>query len=269
MHPRVGLHQVALISDTTADFVAHCRAIGISHMTLSAGRLLEAAGFEDVQMALSLGGPRASVLSHPFGIYPDLERDEGGASEMLLRAIEMAAAVKADHIYCVSGGRGSLSWEAATERFAELIAPCRIAAEDAGISLLVETTSNFYGDLHIAHTLEDTIVLAETAGIGVCIDLPACWFEGNLIGKLRRAVPLAGLVQVGDYVPGDRSLPCRAVPGDGAIPLMRLIAEILGLGYEGIFDLELLGPRIEQEGARSATRRGAQNISTILGMLGA
>ena len=82
-------------------------------------------------------------------------------------------------------------------------------------------------------------------------------------------MPVAGLVQVSDYVLGDRSAPCRAVPGDGAIPLEDIIRAVLDAGYPGLFDIELVGPRIEAEGPRSATARAAQRISDILTTLGA
>ena len=82
-------------------------------------------------------------------------------------------------------------------------------------------------------------------------------------------MPLTGLVQVSDYIPGDRFTPSRAVPGDGAVPLERLLGDILELGYEGVFDLELVGPRIEQEGPRIAGKRAAENLSGILTRLGA
>jgi sugar phosphate isomerase/epimerase len=121
----------------------------------------------------------------------------------------------------------------------------------------------------MAHTLDDTIRLAEIAGIGVCIDLGASWFEGGLQDKFRRALPLTRLVQVSDYVLGDRSTPCRAVPGDGVVPLERQIGQLLDLGYEGVFDIELTGPRIVAEGHRKAFVRAAETLSDILVRLGA
>jgi sugar phosphate isomerase/epimerase len=84
-----------------------------------------------------------------------------------------------------------------------------------------------------------------------------------------RAVPLAGLVQASDYVLGDRMSPCRAVPGDGVIPLDRLIRQLLDLGYKGLFDLELVGPRIDVEGCYAASTRAAEYLSELLTRLGA
>ena len=68
---------------------------------------------------------------------------------------------------------------------------------------------------------------------------------------------------------GDRSLPARAVPGDGAIPVKRMIEWILQAGYRGAFDLELIGPRIDSEGHLNAVRRSAVVVGEMLRSLGA
>ena len=39
------------------------------------------------------------------------------------------------------------------------------------------------------------------------------------------------------------------MPGDGDIPFDRILGPLLAAGYTGAFDLELIGPRIEAEGA--------------------
>jgi sugar phosphate isomerase/epimerase len=269
MHPRVCLHQVAFVKESTSQFIGHCRAIGVQPMTLVTPVLMLPGELLETERALAAGGPRVETVNHPFGIFPDLDRDSGEATKKLLQAIEIAASLGAPNIYVVSGGRGSLSWEQAAQRFAELIAPCRVAAGDRGIKLLVETASSFNIDIHMAHTLTDTIRLAEIAGLGVCIDLHACWYEAGIKRLFERAMPMTGLVQVSDYVLGDRTAPCRAVPGDGAIPLERLLGELLELGYTGVFDLELVGPRIEAEGNRIAATRAAEKLSEILIKLGA
>jgi sugar phosphate isomerase/epimerase len=134
---------------------------------------------------------------------------------------------------------------------------------------MIENAPPQYADLHIAHSLRDTVTLAEMAGIGVCIDLFSCWTEADLGNTIRRAIPACGLVQVSDYVCGDRALPARAVPGDGDMPLQRLLGWILDAGYQGVFDLELLGPRIDNEGHLAATGRAANAVAELLQALGA
>lgn len=269
MHPRISLHQVAFLNEGITAFIDHCRALGVGHMTLATPLLMRPGGLEEAGRALAPGGPGVDCVNHPFATFPDLARDSGEAAEKLGEAIEIAAALGARSLYLLTGGRGALSWEAAAERFADQIAPCHAAARRHGIRLLVENASAFNADIHIAHTLADTIRLAEIADIDICIDLHACWVEAGLRGLFERAMPRTGLVQVSDYVLGDRTAPCRAVPGDGTIPLERLLGEILAAGYKGLFDIELIGPRIEAEGARAATARAAEHLSRLLDRLGA
>jgi sugar phosphate isomerase/epimerase len=265
MHPRVSLHQVAFLDRSTTDFLTHCRTLGIAHATLVTPRLASEAEVAEAETALAPGGVTVSTVNHVFGVFPNLENDTGEAGQRLEQAIAVAQRLGASQIYLISGGRGSLDWESAAARFTELIAPYR----NRGVRLLVENASALNVDIHIAHTLPDAVRLAEIAGIGVCVELHACWMEANLRENLRRALPLTGLVQVSDYVLGDRSTPCRAVPGDGVMPLERMIGDVLDLGYTGLFDLELVGPRIAAEGAESASARAAEYLSELLTRLGA
>ena len=269
LHPRLSLHQVAMIERPAAEFIAYCRAIGMPNMTLATTLLQQPGGMEAAAAELAKGGPRCATVNHVFGVFPNLEADSGEAGRRLLDAIAMSERLGASQIYLISGGRGSLDWEDGAARFAELIAPCLGPARDAGVRLLVENASAMNADLHMAHTLPDATRLAEIAGIGVCIELHACWMEGNLKEHFRRALPITGLVQASDYVLGDRTTPCRAVPGDGVIPLERLLGDLLELGYTGLFDLELVGPRIAAEGAESACSRAADTLSNLLTKLGA
>ena len=190
-----------------------------------------------------------------------------GAAD-LSRLIEAAAATGARCIYMLTGGRNGLSWEQAAERFCQAIQPCVYEAEQAGVSLAIENASSLYADIHFAHSLRDTITLAELAGIGVCIDLFHCWAEADLAGLLNRALPRTQLIQLSDYVLGDRALPARAVPGDGAIPIEAFVGQALEDGYRFGFDLELLGPRIEAEGRLAAAGRGCAAVSAMLDRLG-
>lgn len=70
MHPRVCLHQVAFVSESTTAFIDHCRAIGVEHMTLVTPLLMQPEGVEEAQRALAGGGPRVETVNHPFATFP-------------------------------------------------------------------------------------------------------------------------------------------------------------------------------------------------------
>ncbi len=268
VHPRISLHQVAFARDGTPAFVDFCRKNAVPNMTVAS---LLLTGPDDIQIlkaSAAGGGPKATTVNHPFATLPNLEEDSGRAKQKLLEAIDVTASLGAGAIYMQTGGRGKLDWEQAADRFMELLAPCKNIAREKAVDLMIENASPFNIDIHIAHTLADTILLAEMAEIGVCIDLQPCWGEAGLARLFRRAMPITKLVQVSDYVMGDRVAPCRAVPGDGAVPLERLIGDLLNAGYEGLFDLELVGPRIDKEGPASASLRAVEWLSHLLNKLG-
>lgn len=212
------------------------------------------------------------TITHPFlgdrhlGESEDLLLEARGT---LSRLIRVASSLDARSIYLLTGGHGSLTWEQAAATFSAAIAPCVAQAKAAGIALLVENSSALYAQTHIAHTLRDTVTLARMAGIGVCLDLFACWTEAGLRESVAQAMSGDCLVQVCDYVYGDRALPCRAVPGDGSIPVKRIIEWVLQAGYTGAFDMELIGPRIDAEGRVAAVRRAADRVGKMLTELGA
>jgi sugar phosphate isomerase/epimerase len=227
------------------------------------------AGEDRARAIVEAGNYRVATLSHGFHMGPLPEGDgwQETARAELSRAIRFASSVGAESIYMVTGGRGKRSWEEAAEIFAAAVAPSVAEAKDAGVPILIETAPMVYANMHLAHTLRDTIALAEMANIGVCIDLFSSWFEAGLRELIESALPITHLVQVGDYVRADNAFPCRAVPGDGDLPLAEMIEWIVGGGYRKSFDLELIGPRIDQEGLPAITR-AARYVGDVLERLG-
>ena len=70
MHPRVSVHQVAFLSESTTAFADHCRTIGVQHMTLVTAVLMRPGGVEEAQRAIAAGGPRAANVNHAFADIP-------------------------------------------------------------------------------------------------------------------------------------------------------------------------------------------------------
>jgi sugar phosphate isomerase/epimerase len=101
-------------------------------------------------------------------------------------------------------------------------------------------------------------------GIDVLLECNACWTERALGSTIAAGIGRIRLVQVSDYRVGTHCTPDRLVPGDGDIPLGRIIGQLLAAGYSGVFDLELIGPRIEIEGYPSAIQRSVAWLSSLL-----
>lgn len=249
MHPRLSVHSVTFLGAPLAEERSHWRSLDVRQLSLIDTQL----GEPELRTIIGEGGFSVEAVYHLFA-----------SRDGLSRVIAAAAEIGARTVYMLTGGRGELGWERAAERFCSAIAPCVREAEQAGVALAIENASSLYADMHIAHTLRDTISLAEMAGVGICVDLFHCWAEADLFGLMDLALPRTRLIQLSDYVLGDRALPARAVPGDGVIPIEPFIAHALAAGYSHGFDLELIGPRIDAEGRLSAAQRAAGAVSTML-----
>jgi sugar phosphate isomerase/epimerase len=262
MHPAISINTLSLAPAPFARQVDAAARLGARGISPEVGQIIEA-GTAAARRVLGDAGLAVAGLTHrAFGF--DTPEAVRAARERLLTTIDVAAGIGAAGVIMTTGGRGALSWGAAAARFAEAIAPCAEAARRAGVALGIEPTSHLYADVSIAHRLADTVAIARGAGIAVMIDVFACWFDSDIEHALAAAAPLSPLVQISDYVYGDRGLPCRAVPGDGAVPWDRVIGALTAAGFAGWFDLEIIGPRIEAEGHEPGLARAAAFIGSLL-----
>jgi sugar phosphate isomerase/epimerase len=187
----------------------------------------------------------------------------------MIGSLPLAAAVGCGVLYTLSGGRGMVTWEEAAKTFCEEMAPFMAEAQDVGVRLAIEPTNPFRSDMSFVFSVRDAIDLARMAGMGIVVDFYSAWYERDLEELLRRNIDLVALVQIGDYRLGTFDIPGRCAIGDGDIPVERLLGLVLNAGYEGPFELEILGPAIEQEGYRGPILRSIERASAMLQRLGA
>lgn len=262
-HQRLSVHNVTFHGAPLTQLESYWSALGVSRLSILDSQLLD----PQFPMLLRRNNYAVEAVYHLFA-GGQLSAQPPGARDALFRVIDAAASVGARTVYLLTGGRGALTWTEAADRFCALVGPCAERAGRAGVALAIENASSLYADLHIAHTLRDTVALAEMAGLGVCIDVFHCWAEGDFEAMVQRALPRTALIQLSDYVLGDRALPGRAVPGDGVIPIERFVAQALAGGYPHGFDLELIGPRIEDAGRFESARRACDVAGAMLQRLG-
>jgi sugar phosphate isomerase/epimerase len=104
----------------------------------------------------------------------------------------------------------------------------------------------------------------------VCAEVQNFWVEYDLERTITEGMDVIGLVQISDWVGTDSAVPPnRAALGDGDIPLERIMSWFLEAGYQGAFDIELVGPRIDKEGYQSAVTRSVRWLTDALNRLGA
>jgi sugar phosphate isomerase/epimerase len=268
MHPRVSLSAISTASwELDADLAFYDDA-GITNVGISVAKL-ERFGWEAGTRRIADAGLRVTNL---IGLGPfELAEPDGWESqqERLGHALETATAVGAECLVFTTGPAGPLSWEEAADALEAALTPVLADARGRGVPFAIEHTNSLRVDVGFVHTLRDVVDLAERLDTGVCMEVNACWAERGLAGTIAAGVDRLRLVQVSDFAVGTLSTPNRLVPGDGDIPLERILGQVLAAGYRGCFDLELIGPRIEDQGYRSACSRGIERLGELLDELGA
>jgi sugar phosphate isomerase/epimerase len=271
MHPRACVSAISTYRLPLTDDLAFWERHGIDRVGVSVAKL-EAHGWERgvalVQAAVANGLDVTNLIGlGPFALHDPTQWE--GQRERLQRTIETAVAVRAGCVVFTTGPAGPLAWEAAADALESALAPVLAQARDAGVQFALEHTNSLRVDVGFVHSLRDVIDLARRLGTGVCMEVNACWAERDLARTIASGIDAIRLVQVSDYAIGTLCTPDRVVPGDGDIPLERVLGAVLAAGYGGAFDLELIGPRIDAEGYDGAIPRAVAALGALLDRLGA
>jgi sugar phosphate isomerase/epimerase len=240
---------------------------GIGHVGLNV-RKLEEAGWDGAVSAVQRAGLTVSSLGTVGYFALDRPDRWAAARARIERSLDAAAVLGAGCVVAVSGGAGRLRWEEAADALAEALAPAMAASVRLGVPLALENTASLRTDYSFVHTLRDAHDLAISMGAGVCLEVHSCWAERALAATIEHAVGDIRLVQVSDFVSGSTTSPDRAVIGDGDIPFERIIGYLGQAGYEGPFEVELFGPRIEAAGYEDAILRSIAHLDALFERLG-
>ena len=268
-HPRVSLSMLSQWNWTVDEDLAFYEREGVDVIGVSLAKMEAAGGWAAYVPRIRDGGYRVANMIG-LGPFRLADRDGWNAQRDRVRdAFDAAAAFGAECIVLTTGPAGSLSWEDAADASAEAMGPLLDDAAVRGISIAFEHTNGLRVDIGFLHTLRDAIFFTRRMGTGVCMEVNACWAERGLADTIRDGIDTITIVQLSDFAIGTNNTPNRLVPGDGDIPIERIVDQVLAAGYAGVFDLEMIGPRIEEEGYESASVRAVEYVGALLTDLGA
>ena len=270
-HPRLSVNSVSSYLQPLEADIALWRDLGIEHVALILPKI-EEAGWDTARNMVTTAGLRVSTIFGPTYRPLDADRALGwwdADQKGTLDTVEFAASIGAASVYVCSGAAPAETWDEAAELFCEMIAPAVARGRELGVPVLLEPTNPLRADISFVFWQRDAMDLARQAHTKVMLDFQSCWYERGLEDVVRRNIDLVGLTQLSDFVIGTTQTGDRVVPGDGDIPLERLLAMVLDAGFDGSFDLEVFGPRVEEEGYHSSVRRAVERASELLDRVGA
>jgi sugar phosphate isomerase/epimerase len=262
MHPRLSVSALSSVQWTLDEDLAYWEEAGVTNVGVWLEKL-EAGDLDANVKKVASAGLRVCNLV-AMGFTLDRPEMRSADEERILGALDAAAAMGAECVMITPGRGGALTWEEAADALADAIVPVRRRAADIGIPLGFEHMNPLRSDVGFIHTLHDAVDLARRLDVKVLMEVNNCWAERGLADTIAAsAACVIGLVQLDDYSIGTSTASHRVVPGDGDIPLARIIGQLEAAGYSGTYDLEILGPAIEEEGYRSAIARSLDHLEAI------
>jgi sugar phosphate isomerase/epimerase len=243
---------------STEDDIALCHHAGLERIGVSMAKL--AAGGRD---AIAASGLTVDVVYPAVGLDLRAPASWETARAGILAAVDTAAALSASAVLFPAGAAGGLLWDDAVAALDSAMAPVIDAVDGSGVRLLLEPVRPQFAYASFVHSFRDGVVLARRFGTGLVFDVTHCWWEPGLADVIAGAVDLIGTVHLADLAL-DRPVISRLVPGDGALPLEPILALLHQHGYTGPYELELIGPAIDEEGAQDAVRRAIAHLNSLL-----
>jgi len=271
IHPRACVSAISTFDLALDEDLAFWERHGIRAAGVSVAKL-ERFGWDEGTALVAGAVERGLRVANLIGLGPFQLADPSQWSRQqarLVHSLDTAVAVGAECIVFTTGPFAPLTWEEAADALEAALQPVLASARERNIPFAIEHTNSLRVDVGFVHTLRDAIDLARRLDTGVCMELNACWAERALADTIRNGIDRIRLVQVSDFKVGTVASSQRLVPGDGDIPLARILGDVIDAGYPGVFDLELIGAAITAEGYDTAVPRALDALGTLLTELGA
>jgi len=262
---KYAISQICSMSWDFARDLRHYAAAGARAITLVHGKL-RAFGVDEGRKLLADSGLEVAAYASlgPFSLYEPARWDT--ELETAQREIALAAELGAPLVEMLTGSGCGRPYDESEAAFLALLERLLPIAERAGVVLAFENNHALRMDLGFIHQLHDALDLVEKVGsphLRVCAELNNAWIERFLYRDLAERSQLLGIVQVNDFAAGTLSTPQRVPPGDGIIPLRRILGTLEQAGYSGFLELELIGPEIERMGYEEAIRRSMLYLDSL------
>lgn len=164
-------------------------------------------------------------------------------------AIATAAALRADCLIIHSGARGVHTHKHARRLFRLALEKLLPVAEERGVKLAVEPMNgDCGGEFTFLNCFDETLELVakcNSPALAIALDTYHWGHQPLLLDRLPELVPHLALVQLGDARKPPRGEPNCCPLGEGKIPLREIVQVLNAAGYEGHYEVELMGEEIE------------------------
>jgi sugar phosphate isomerase/epimerase len=183
-------------------------------------------------------------------------------------AIRLAARLKAGCLVVYSGGRNSHTHNHARRLFASALAELLPLAMELDVTLAVEPMhSACASDWTFLTTLDETVLLLEALDhprLKLAFDTYHLGHDPAVLDEIARVARHVAIVHLGDSQKPPSSEQSRQRLGAGILPLRQIVGALQQAGYDGDYDVELIGEEIERTCYRELLRDCRRAFAELL-----
>jgi sugar phosphate isomerase/epimerase len=226
-------------------------------------------GQEKAVELLADSGMKVSHLLWAGGFTGSDGRTYRESVEDAREALHVAAKLQAGSLVVYSGARAGHTFSHARRLIHGALAELLPVAEELGVTLAVEPMHpGCASEWTFLTSLDDTLELLHAVGspmVKMVLDTYHLGQDSGLIERIGEIASQVAIVQLGDAAepPSGEQNRCRL--GEGIIPLKKIVAALKTAGYDGYYDVELLGEEIEMLDYQSLLQHAKEAFAELVG----
>lgn len=265
---RLSMNEVTTYRWSFEEDVAHYAAAGIPAIGAWRQKISDF-GEEKAVELLADSGLAVSNLLWAGGFTGSDGRSYRDCVQDGLDAVRLAAAAKAGCLVVYSGSRGGHTFNHARRLFRDAMREMLPLAEELDVLLAIEPMhESCASEWTYLTNIDDTLALLDDLNnqqVKLVFDTYHLGHDPANLGRIAELVQRIAIVHLGDSrQPPDREQNrCRL--GEGTLPLREIIASFTGAGYDGYFDVELMGEELEAADYHDLLQHSRDAFQQLLG----
>ena len=248
---RLSINELTTFRWTFEEDVHNYKAAGIDGIGVWRQKLSDYGEEKGIELLLE-SGLRVSSLLWAGGFTGSEGRSHKESVEDGKEAVRLASAMDADCLIVYSGPRAGHTHNHARRLLRSALDQLLPLANDVDLDLAVEPMHpGCAADWTFLTELEEAIDLLgayDTEHLKLAFDTYHLCQNGSVASMLGEIVPRIAIVQLGDAKEPPQGEPNRSPLGEGVLPLAEVVSTLQAAGYQGYYDIELMGEDIEQTG---------------------
>ena len=182
-------------------------------------------------------------------------------------AIRLAAALRAGCLIVYSGGRNHHTQNHARRLFAGAVAELLPLAAELEVTLAVEPMhAGCAAEWTFMTTLDETLMLLDALAhpnLKLAFDTYHLGHDERVLHEISRLKDHIAIVHLGDSQKEPDMEQYRQRLGKGILPLKKIMSALHDVGYDGDFDVELMGEAVETADYRDLLRCTKEDFAVL------